>query len=60
MFGKLNSARNFLLRFSRDTSATTAIEYAVIAGGIAMAIVVAVNSVGSTVDGLFASAEGSF
>lgn len=60
MFGKLNSARNFLLRFSRDTSATTAIEYAVIAGGVAMAIVVAVTDLGSAVDGLFASVNSSF
>lgn len=60
MTGKFKSARNFLLKFSHDESATTAIEYAVIAGGIALAIVVSVNDVGSTVDGLFASVQGSF
>lgn len=40
-------------RFLRDESGTTAIEYAIIAGGIAVAIVATVTSVGSKVNGMF-------
>jgi pilus assembly protein Flp/PilA len=35
-------------RFLKDESAATAIEYALIAAGIAMAIVAAVNGLGTT------------
>jgi pilus assembly protein Flp/PilA len=42
-----------LLRFWRDESATTAIEYALIAAGISVVIVAAVNAIGSDVKGLF-------
>ncbi|MET0279140.1 MAG: Flp family type IVb pilin [Pseudorhodoplanes sp.] len=42
---QLNAYRRFL----RDERAATAIEYAMIAGGIAVAIVAAVNSLGVTV-----------
>ena len=34
-----------ILRFVKDTSGATAIEYSLLAGGIALAIVVAVNSI---------------
>ncbi len=40
-------------RFLRDDSGATAIEYAIIASGIAVAIVAAVNGLGSGVNGLF-------
>jgi pilus assembly protein Flp/PilA len=43
-----------LIRFWQGNSGATAIEYAIIAGGVAMAIVAGVNSLGSTVQGLFA------
>jgi pilus assembly protein Flp/PilA len=44
-----------LIRFWRGTSGATAIEYAMIAGGIALAIVATVTTLGSTVEGLFQS-----
>lgn len=37
-----------LARFLKDESAATAIEYALIAAGISMAIVAAVNGLGTT------------
>jgi pilus assembly protein Flp/PilA len=40
-------------RFMRDERAATAIEYAMIAAGIAVAIVAAVNSLGVSVVALF-------
>lgn len=40
-------------RFLRDDRAATAIEYAMIAAGIAVAIVAAVNALGVSVVGLF-------
>jgi len=39
--------------FLRDERGATAIEYAMIAGGIAVAIVAAVNSLGVTVLGMY-------
>jgi pilus assembly protein Flp/PilA len=42
-----------LMRFWRDHAAATAIEYALIAGGISVVIIGAVNSVGTTVNGMF-------
>ena len=39
--------------FLRDERGATAIEYALIAGSIAVAIVAAVNSLGDTVKGLY-------
>ena len=44
-----------LLRFMRDEGGATAIEYALIASGIAAAIVAAVSSVGTSVKGLYSS-----
>lgn len=40
-------------RLARDESGTTAIEYAIIASGIAVAIVATVNSLGSTTKGMY-------
>ncbi len=40
-------------RFWRDERATTAIEYGLIAFGISVVIVAAVNSIGASVKGLF-------
>ncbi len=44
---------SILMRFWRDEAATTAIEYALIAAGISIVIVAAVNSIGTSVKGLF-------
>ena len=39
--------------FARDESGATAIEYALIASGISVVIVTAVNTLGTTTNGLF-------
>jgi pilus assembly protein Flp/PilA len=39
--------------FTQDASAATAIEYALIAGGVSIAIVAAVTSIGSTMNILY-------
>lgn len=39
--------KNLLARFAKDESGATAIEYALIAAGIAVVIISAVNSVGA-------------
>ncbi len=44
-----------ILRFLADDSAATAIEYAMIAAGIAVAIVSVVQGLGSQVNSLFTS-----
>jgi pilus assembly protein Flp/PilA len=44
-----------LIRFWRGNSGATAIEYAMIAGGIALAIVASITKLGATVEGLFTS-----
>jgi pilus assembly protein Flp/PilA len=46
--------------FANDCSGATAIEYALIAAGISIAIVATVNSVGSQVVVLFTTVEGLF
>jgi pilus assembly protein Flp/PilA len=45
--------RTSFARFVKDESGATAIEYGLIAAGIAVAILVAVNSVGSSLTTLF-------
>jgi pilus assembly protein Flp/PilA len=44
-----------LVAFLRDESGATAIEYALIAGGISIVIVAAVNGIGSTLNTTFSS-----
>ncbi|HXZ10166.1 MAG TPA: Flp family type IVb pilin [Paraburkholderia sp.] len=44
---------NLLKLFFRNDSGATAIEYGLIAAGIAVAIIVAVNGVGSSLNGTF-------
>ena len=44
-----------VLRFLKDNSGVTAIEYGLIAAGIAVVIIVAVNSAGTAVKGTFNS-----
>src|SRR5258708_23550891 len=46
-------------RFMHDESAATAIEYGLIAAGISIAIIVAVNGLGSNLNGMFTSINGS-
>jgi pilus assembly protein Flp/PilA len=47
-------------RFARDETGATAIEYAMIAAGIATAIVAAVSALGETVKGMFESVAAAF
>lgn len=49
----------FVRKFLRATSGATAIEYALIAGGIAVAIIGAVALLGTNVTGLFTSVSTS-
>lgn len=46
-------AANLLYRFLRDEGGATAIEYAMIASGVAVAIAAAIMTLGSTVQGMF-------
>lgn len=47
--------KNLITRFARDESGATAIEYGLIAAGIALAIITVVNSLGSTLNTNFAT-----
>lgn len=47
--------REFLIRFLADENGATAIEYSLIAAGIAMAVIAAVNALGSAVQSDFQS-----
>lgn len=51
--------RQFLSKFLRNESGATAIEYCLIAAGISIVIVVAVNGIGTTLNGSFASVNSS-
>jgi pilus assembly protein Flp/PilA len=51
--------RNLLKKFWADQSGATAIEYGLIAAGIALAIIAAVNGLGSTLSGTFSSVNTS-
>jgi pilus assembly protein Flp/PilA len=45
--------KNLIARFVKDESGATAIEYGLIAAGIAVAIITAVNGVGTSLTGIF-------
>ena len=45
----------FILRFMRDDRGATAIEYAMIASGIAVAIAATIVTLGSSVNGMYSS-----
>jgi pilus assembly protein Flp/PilA len=45
--------RTLFARFVKDESGATAIEYGLIAAGIAVAIITAVNALGDSISGLF-------
>jgi pilus assembly protein Flp/PilA len=47
--------KTMLSRFFADQSGATAIEYALIAAGIALAIIAAVNGLGTTLNNSFTS-----
>ena len=47
------SMTKLVARFVKDESGATAIEYALIAAGISLAIITAVNTLGTTLDGKF-------
>jgi pilus assembly protein Flp/PilA len=47
--------RTLLIRFRRDESGATAIEYGLIAAGIAAAIIVVVNTLGTNLNSTFSS-----
>ena len=47
--------KNLLARFAKDESGATAIEYGLIAAGISIAIMVAVQTLGTTLAGKFSS-----
>ncbi len=48
----------FVKTFANDESGATAIEYGLIASGIAVAIIVAVQNIGSSLDAMFSSING--
>jgi pilus assembly protein Flp/PilA len=50
--------RTSFARFVKDESGATAIEYGLIAAGIAVAIIVGVQAVGTKMDALFNSIAG--
>ena len=47
--------KNLIQRFAKDESGATAIEYGLIAAGIALAIITAVNLLGTELSGKFTS-----
>ena len=49
----------FVVRFWRDETGATAIEYGLIAAGISLAIIAAVNGLGSNLSGVFTSVNTS-
>ena len=51
--------KNLVLRFLRDRSGATAIEYGLIAAGISIAIVAVVNGLGTNLNNKFTSINNS-
>jgi pilus assembly protein Flp/PilA len=51
--------KRIFLRFLTDQSAATAIEYSLIAAGISLAIIAAVNGLGSTLNNSYSSINSS-
>ncbi|MGY4178366.1 pilus assembly protein Flp/PilA [Bradyrhizobium sp. USDA 4518] len=51
--------KSVCVKFFKDESGATAIEYGLIATGIAIAIIAAVNGVGTSLSGTFNSISGS-
>ena len=51
--------KNLITRFVKDESGATAIEYGLIAAGISLAIIAAVNGLGTTLNTKFTSINSS-
>ena len=51
--------KTLIARFVKDESGATAIEYGLIAAGIALAIITVVNSLGTTLNAKFGSISSS-
>ena len=51
--------KNLIARFAKDESGATAIEYGLIAAGIALAIITVVNNLGTTLNTKFGSISSS-
>ena len=51
--------KNLIARFVKDESGATAIEYGLIAAGISLAIIAAVNGLGTTLNTKFTSINNS-
>ena len=51
--------KRYLLKFCRDESGATAIEYGLIAAGIALAIIAVVNGLGTNLNDKFSSINNS-
>jgi pilus assembly protein Flp/PilA len=51
--------KRFLLKFWNNESGATAIEYGLIAAGIALAIIAAVNGLGTNLNSVFTSVNAS-
>ena len=47
--------RRIITAFAKDQAGATAIEYGLIAAGISVAIIVAVNGLGTTLNGTFSN-----
>jgi len=50
--------KSSLIRFVRDTSGATAIEYGLIAAGISIAIIAVVNALGGQLSNTFSTVSG--
>ena len=50
---EFNPMKNLIARFVKDESGATAIEYGLIAAGISVVIIVAVNGIGTTLNTKF-------
>lgn len=51
--------KNLIARFAKDESGATAIEYGLIAAGIALAIITVINGMGSKLSAKFGSISSS-
>ena len=51
--------KNLVSRFVKDESGATAIEYGLIAAGISLVIIAAVNGIGTNLNGKFTSINSS-
>jgi len=54
-----HAMKNLIKRFAKDESGATAIEYGLIAAGISLAIIAAVNSLGTALSSKFSAISSS-